>query len=196
MIMKYFLIYGHWLAVLTIVFNNSCIIDQMDSDRIEIYLIGEREDRQLRGATQFFLPVVLTTSDSVFISDSEILSYEIIETSTDSTCIKYYLNLTENGRRKMARLGLVELSGGRKFAISVNGKPVYGGYFWNLLSSYSCDWIVIPAKLSEKLSIEAGYPNKAFTNRHVDPRDNRILVEAFEASQRLIRTKSSEFKGN
>lgn len=165
------------------------VINQMDRDRIEVYLIGELENPQLRNTTHFFLPDSFAASDSVFISDSEILSYEIIETNTDSTGIKYYLNLTESGRRKMEGLGLVELSRGRKFAISVNGKPVYGGYFWNSLSSYSCDWLIIPAISSRKLSINAGFPDKIFTDEHEDPRGSSILVEAFAASQRLIRTK-------
>jgi hypothetical protein len=161
---------------------------QMKSRKVEIYLVGNAQ--QTRGETQFFQPESLTSSDLLFLSDSDIISYEMVGDTSDQnrTDLQYFLHLSEPGQEKLAHLDSVELCCGRRFIITVDRRPIFGGYFWNLFSSFSCDWIVaVWDQSSKRLVLERGYPSSQFAKGHADRRSDHYLLAAFQETGRLVR---------
>ena len=83
---------------------------------------------------------------------------------------------------------------GNQFAIAVDGKPAFTGYFWSSRSRFRCDWYQIPTIVVHD-SIQRNGKDKAF-QIYLGERDGQILVndlpyppeliEAFRSSGRLI----------
>ncbi|WP_031525760.1 hypothetical protein [Dyadobacter crusticola] len=150
---------------------------------IEIYLLESDKIRYSDNSMAFYpdesdLPLL------PLITNEEIVSYrKKVPSSQDDTV--YLLRLNKTGIEKIRKLTNVQISRGRPFAICINRKPVFGGYFWQSFSSYSCDWIVIPLDFaSGELSILNGYPSTKFSRVDEDLRKSSVLSEAFEDRSR------------
>lgn len=158
--------------------------------KIEIYLIDKENTGSPNYQPGYFLPKSRDLSDLPLITDEEILSYEVVEDlSKNPLEVKYFLHVNKNGWEKIKRLENISVSSGQRFAVTVNRETVYGGYFWNPVSSFSCDWIVISGWQSEKLELRKGYPESHFASAHSDPRGSELLIQAFAKTRRLFRSK-------
>lgn len=155
--------------------------------RIEVYFLNEY--KPVSDSSFYFEPTENQIADTPFIYDAEILGYEIQpDTSHNSHNeeYNYYILLSKSGQQKIRQLENIPLDRGIPFAITVDRVPVYGGYFWNIVSSFSCDWIVATGHPMEKLEIASGLPDYYFTKEYPDPRHNDNLIDALNKTDRLI----------
>jgi hypothetical protein len=119
-----------------------------------------------------------------FISDIEMRQMNLKENEfiIDSLAAKRIYNMRPKN------------SYGNQFAITVDGKPVFAGYFWNPMSRFRCDWYQIHAYDLNKELKDNG-KDKCF-RIYLGKRDGQILdedlpyppelIEAFRSSGRLI----------
>jgi len=117
------------------------------SDGVEIYLLKSFEtvgmSKKINEGS-----VVLNTSPLVRYSD--IYSYDAVEHA-----------FSINDRAVDAIKNVKHSVFGVAFALTVDGRVVYTGYFWPSYSSATCDWITIDPFVSEytkKLKVYLGYP--------------------------------------
>lgn len=156
--------------------------------KIEIYLVDEKPAAAKTGGGYFDCKTTKLAVPS-FITDNEITGYEIInDTVTRYNRGKiYYLHLDTTAQSKVAGLTRnIPLCCGQRFVLTVNRTPIYGGYFWNVFSSFGCTWIAILTSHSKKLQIERGVPYDYFDTNQIDPRGDIKLLTAFKATGRLI----------
>jgi hypothetical protein len=84
---------------------------------------------------------------------------------------KQHIILTEKGKRKMEKLD-IPLQG-LPVAMTLNGKPVYGFWFWNIFSSFGCDRVYTLPK--EDFKIKYGLPRDNTFGE--DPRFDKRIKE-------------------
>lgn len=108
-----------------------------------------------------FKPNKIDLFDSALIKQSDI-EYFDWEVQT--------IKLNANGIKKLIALK-VPLKG-MAAAISIDNEPIYGFWFWNIVSSFGCDWVcTYPVNLGFKLQF--GLPTG--NTKGIDPRfDKRI----------------------
>lgn len=178
------------LSALLVLSISTAFFMKRQETRIEIYLIDQEKNTDTPDYQPgYFLPKLHDLSALPFIADKEICSYEVVEDpSKNPREVKYFLHISENGREKIKQLGNISVSRGQRFAIAVNRELVYGGYFWNPVSSFSCDWIVVSGWQSGKMELRKGYPGSHFASAHSDPRASELLIQAFAHTHRLIRS--------
>jgi hypothetical protein len=91
--------------------------------------------------------------------------------------IKYFdwetqqIQLNESGKLKLDSLE-IPLQG-LAVAIAINKDPIYGLWFWNVVSSFGCDWICTFPKLDFKISFGLPFKN----TKSKDPRFNSRLKD-------------------
>jgi len=84
---------------------------------------------------------------------------------------KQQIILTDDGRRKLSEIE-IPLEG-LPVAMVLNKKPIYGFWFWNMVSSFGCDRVFTYPKMDFK--IKFGLPdNNTFGE---DPRFNSVLKD-------------------
>jgi hypothetical protein len=127
-------------------------------------------------------------ADTAFIEDNEIIGYtfkadtvkyngkSIIDTRQ---MFKVSASVTE----RINKLN-IPLCCGRQFALVINGQIIYGGYFWNLVSSFGCNGITAFAS-DRRISIMRKLPDYYFGIDSNDPRRNQILFECLNRTDRL-----------
>jgi len=79
-------------------------------------------------------------------------------------------------------------SHGKAFAVTIDRKILYTGYFWAAFSSASCNWITIdPLNYSGKneLRVSIGYPGLMPGVTIPDHRNDKELMEILEADNKL-----------
>ena len=76
------------------------------------------------------------------------------------------------------------LSAGIRFALVVNHKVIYGGYFWNLVSSFGCHW-VFAFELGNEIRIFREIPDYGIETKENDPRQNDLLFTCLRKTNRL-----------
>jgi hypothetical protein len=78
---------------------------------------------------------------------------------------------------------------GRPFAITINKKIIYTGYFWAGFSSSICDWIVIdPLNYGgrNELSVRIGYPGLMPGMNIPDKRNDKEMLGILKSDNKLI----------
>ena len=179
----------HLMTVVFLLLLSLNLFGQDSKPKIEIYLVDELPGHEaVENQSKYFLPTISDLKETAFIEDTEIEAYEIINDSSSKNNggTDYYLLLSKSGQEKLHNLKEIPLCCGQRFAIVVNGQPIYGGYFWNAVSSFGCDWVTIIALAFDKLPIEGGLPHSYFTDKHSDPRGDLTLINAFKITGRLI----------
>jgi len=73
---------------------------------------------------------------------------------------------------------------GVRFALVVNHKVIYGGYFWNLVSSFGCHW-VCAFELGNEIRIYRKMPDYGVETKENDPRQNDLLFTCLRKTKRL-----------
>ena len=120
--------------------------------------------------------IYLVETNEVTISDEEIMYY--IKTSHE-------IKLAQEGAEKIEQLSLKVPMNGTKFMIKINGKEIYGGWFWSPISSIPCSSVVIETTVrNETIKIETGYPSSHFQGE--DPRNNPTVFNYFQAAGKLV----------
>ncbi len=78
---------------------------------------------------------------------------------------------------------------GKSFVVCVDGGPIYWGAFWTPISSQSFDgvtiWTPLGGQDSTVVEIQLGYPWPPL-NEVDDPRNNPLILSAFERAGKLI----------
>ncbi|MES1224840.1 MAG: hypothetical protein ABUT20_55640 [Bacteroidota bacterium] len=170
-------------------FNISAQRKAKEIDKIEIYLLKEPvQENGRHPGTLYFLPSKNDISNEAFIDDNEILGYFIYQDTLRGVPDSFYsIRLSQSAKEKINNLKNIPLCCGLKFAIVVNGTPVFGAYFWNFASSFGCDWINVPARAAEdQIFLMKGLPSSYFNNTKADPRGNKDLLDAFAVTKRLF----------
>lgn len=151
---------------------------------VEIYLLNGTYTFKLDRFSPigYFMPIRAYLADTPLVHDDEILAYEVPRDSTQP----YYLNLKEPTAKKLSSMAhQASLSNGLPFAVVVDGVPVYGAYFWNIASSFGCDWIMA-MPFPGRLVLYPGVPHYCFTPAHPDPRNNSRLMDRLQRTYRII----------
>jgi hypothetical protein len=130
----------------------------------------------------YFMPQRGYLADTPLVRDDEILSYEIPRDSSQP----YYMNLKAPAAKKLDSLSKkAPLFDGLPFAVVVDGTPIYGGYLWNLSSSFGCDWI-LGWSWPDRIGFYPGLPHYCFSPAHPDPRGDSMLMDRFRRTGRLV----------
>jgi hypothetical protein len=178
------------IATFILLMSTVTIIFGQNKSTIEIFLVDKvtYSDTTNQKSGQYFKCSATDLPANVFIADNEIIGYEISKDTSQqyNQGQLYYLRLSKSGQDKLRELKAIPLCCGQRFVISVNRQPIYGGYFWNSFSSFGCAWLTITAIGSDRLPIERGLPYVNFTDKHGDPRNDKILIDAFKMTGRLI----------
>lgn len=103
--------------------------------------------------------------DEPIISESDIENFD---------WEKQKITLTKEGMRKISKLE-IPLQG-LAVAMVLNGKPIYGFWFWNLFSSFGCDRVY--AYPQKDFEIKFGLPSDNVFGK--DPRFNSELKKYLE----------------
>ena len=119
-----------------------------------------------------------------FISDSEILQYQIIQNYPNRGSV-YSIMLSNTAGNKLRKLD-IPVCCGRHFVIAVNKRPILDGYFWSPVSSYSCDSLIAEISTFNNLEIRNGYPKERSLGDFPDPSCDRTLLQAFSETKRLL----------
>jgi len=160
--------------------------DRISQSNMEIYLLKNSfQENKHKPEFNYFFPSKGELCDSPFILDSEILAYDIKE-DTIKNRKAYTFLLKESAAEKINNLKDIPLCCGLKFAVTVNSTPIFGAYFWNVYSSFGCNWIVSFARSEGKLKLMKALPSEFYDKEHEDPRGNNDLLEACRISNRLV----------
>lgn len=137
-------------------------VHELSGQGLEIYLV--RHDypdfTKKHFCSYCFKPAKVDLFDSALIIQSDI---EYFDWKTQR------VKLSENGLKKLKALK-IPLQG-LAAAISIDKEPIYGFWFWNVVSSFGCDWVCTYPDLGFKLQF--GLPTGEAKGK--DPRfDKRI----------------------
>lgn len=159
-----------------------------NNPKIEIYFLKESEKLfSTQPRSNYFNPTSEELSDTAFIKNEEIEGYRVYEDSLYPKSGKLYsLIISTSGQQKINALKNIPLCCGKKFVVVLNNQPVFGAYFWNLVSSFGCTWLTTFAYCNDELILLKGLPNNYFDKTKEDPRGNVDLIEAFRSTGRLI----------
>lgn len=131
---------------------------------------------QLQTTTEGF-GIYLLDNNELVISDKHIMSYN--KTSHE-------IKLSEEGIGRITALDLYQ----KPFAIKLRDRDIYDGLFSSYISSKTYSGIVIldvlavQHGLTDRITIEAGYPSPEFFEG-IDPRDNPRVLDYFQELGKL-----------
>lgn len=168
------MIYTAFLLFIAILFIGSCEKDTKSEEEIKgnvyFYLLKSYETR--KNSTE----IILSTAE---IADKPLIDYKDI--------ISYNSDLSVYNISKKAReliLSLITEVSGPAFAVTIDKKIVYAGYFWPVTSSMSCDWTNI-----DPLFIDFWDGLKVMPGDNRDkqnPANDSSLIEIFKRDKKLI----------
>jgi len=78
---------------------------------------------------------------------------------------------------------------GTAFALMVNSKLVYTGYFWPGYSSSNCDWMIIDptqVEFANEMQVTAGYPGENDKLGIPDKRNDPLIIEMLSRDKKLL----------
>lgn len=73
----------------------------------------------------------------------------------------------------------------KPFALAIGKEIIYTGYFWSLISSTGCDWLVA-LPLGQELKIFSGYPGFSPDQQIPDRRNDPRLLEILKKDGKLV----------
>jgi hypothetical protein len=166
------------------------------SCKVEFYLlkrIAPNIDTTKKITSGQFHVTLSDLQDTAFIKNIEITSGFIRRDTTrfSPTNIKirynYGFNLSKSAIQRINSLS-IPVCCGEQFAVVVSGQICYTGYFWNLVSSFSCDWTTALVNgNSVHIYILRKMPDDDFKVDDEDPRRNKLLFDCLSATNRLIK---------
>ena len=128
--------------------------------------------------------------ETAFIKNAEILNYSIIRDTDKSVPGKSYVREVYSFKVPAAVVKRITdlhppLCCGVQFAVVVNGQICYAGYFWNIISSWGCQWITAFANDTSIDVLEALPPGKSSIQSPGDPLYSQQLFNCMKATNRL-----------
>ncbi len=142
---------------------------------VELYLIESYET--IDNTFQIDESTVITKKNPI-VYYSDFISYD----SND-----YIFEISSESKDKIENLE--HSVHGLAFALKVDNKLIYTGYFWPSYSSQSCNWVVIdPFRLSSsnELKIMLGYPGLLIGEEIPDKRNDNQILDVFRRDSKLI----------
>ena len=134
-----------------------------------------------------FHATIENLDDTAFIKDDEIIAFFIKKyTKENKTTEQHFFILSEAAVDRIKKLD-IPLCCGKQFALLVEGEFVYGGYFWNYFSSFSCNGIVAFA-YNEEIAIRRKLPDYGYENEEAeasDIRKNPVLFDCLKSTNRI-----------
>jgi hypothetical protein len=169
-------------------FGQSHNDSKLNTGSIEIFLLKEKVGNfdSTRQCSYCFIPMIYDMADTAFIKNDEIIGYEISNG-------KHFILINKSCQIKLKQLDKQGKTFPFRsaFALVVNGKPIYGGWFLNRFVSnfHACDWVHIFSPLNEngndKMELNLKYPrHKTTTQFEMDPRNNKYLFDVLKESGR------------
>ena len=160
-------------TALALVITMACSKDNGSHEGVELYLI-ESFSLQKDGHFKIDESSVKTKNDP-FISYADFLSYSLKN---------HTFELSENAINKLEDMKseLYQVP----FAIKVNGKLIYTGYFWSFHSSLTCDWLTTDAWRimgADSLHMQLGY--LVVEDGIPDRRNDERIIETFKRDRKL-----------
>ena len=157
-----------------------------------IFIIGSCEEdakneEEIKGNVYFYLLKSYETRDNspeIIVSTAQIADKPLIDYKD---IISYNSDLSVYNISKKARqmiLGLISPISGPAFAVTIDKKIIYTGYFWPATSSVSCDWTNI-----DPLFIDFWDGLKVMPGNNWDkpnPGNDSSLIEIFKRDKKLI----------
>lgn len=140
--------------------------------KVEIYLLNRTVTRN--GLPSYFVAKATDLKAAVFIADSDIVSYDTAN---------YQLVISESAAARIWELH-PPLQTGQAFAVAVDRRPVFTGYFYSPFSSFSFHSYVVPAGKSTTLQFQKGLPESKGT-AIPERRKDHMLLAALKKSGRL-----------
>jgi hypothetical protein len=144
--------------------------------KLEFYLI---KDFQRVGTSAKIINSTVNLSDSVIIYYDEILSYNS-NTHTFKVTDSCAENLDDFQNNNIH---------GKAFAVTIDKKVIYTGYFWCGFSSSIVDWITIdPLNYigNNQLRVSLGYPGLIQGDYIPDKRNDYLILETLRKDGKLI----------
>ncbi len=160
------------------------------SCKISFYLLKSRKpnlDKNKRLSDRF----AVTNSDledTAFIKDYEINLFTIRKDTFDhqtekQEVVNYIFTTSTAITSKIARLD-IPICCGRQFALVLNGRIVYAGYFWNMVSSFGCNTITAFA-MNSTIVVHRKLPDYDPSTTPDDPRADTELLQCLRNTGRL-----------
>jgi hypothetical protein len=119
-------------------------------------------------------------ADGIVLADDPIISYgEILEYNSE----EYSFRLTSEASTLVGR------EFGSAFAVTLEDKIIYTGYFWSSVSSAIVDWVVADITLYEYnnvMTVQLGYPWLSDSMNIPDKRNDIDLLSVFARDGKLI----------
>lgn len=126
---------------------------------------------------------VADLEEKAFVSDADIDSCFISKDSTRS--FRMFFRVSDSAANRLKSLNL-PLCCGNQFAVVVNGKICFTGYFWNMLSSFGCSWITAYAR-GNSIMLLPELPSFDLINPSAsDLRKNKFLLDCLTSTNRLV----------
>jgi hypothetical protein len=123
-------------------------------------------------------------ANSIVLNDTALINYEDILWYDDAN---YIFKITETPAKWLNDFQHNQ-SHGKAFAVTIDKKIIYTGYFWASFSSSSCNWIVVdPLNYAGKneLTVRIGYPGLMAGTTIPDNRNNAELLEILGTDKKL-----------
>ncbi len=166
--------YAVFIILTAALFTGSCEKDTRNEEEIKgnvyFYLLKSYETR--KNSTE----IIISTAK---IADKPLIDYKDI--------ISYNSDLSVYNISKTARelvLSLITPVSGPAFAVTIDKKIVYAGYFWPATSSMSCDWTNI-----DPLFIDFWDGLKVMPGDNRDkpnPANDSTMIEIFKRDKKLV----------
>lgn len=162
-------LHRHIITLTLIIFIIGCVKGQ--STGLEFYLIDKTYPDFTKAKKDSECYYCFTPQDT------DLLGKPIL-TEND---IKYFdwetqqIQLKESGKRKLDSLE-IPLQG-LAVAITINKDPIYGLWFWNVVSSFGCDWVCTFPKLDFKINFGLPFKNTLSQDPRFDLRLKDYIID-------------------
>jgi hypothetical protein len=145
-------------------------------EKLEFYLL--KSFNAVNGSSEI-------KSQSVVLEDFPLIYYEEIIGYDPSTC-----TFRISGAKITEIKNMMIPSAGIAFAVTIDKQIIYTGYFYTVISSIPCDWVVIMtnsvSSLSSEIKVELGYPVENEKLKSIDPRNDKRILKLLSTENKLI----------
>jgi len=152
----------------------------------------DTDDIKAEGEIEFYLIKSFETIENtdeiieltVITNDEPLIKYSEIESYNPNT---YTFKITDEARNQFKDFELFPARAA--FAIKVNKKIIYTGYFIPCYSSVSCNWVVIdPIEINfeNNMHVKLGYPGLPEGTSIPDKRNDEIIIAILKRDNKLV----------
>jgi hypothetical protein len=121
--------------------------------------------------------------EKAFINDADIISCTVNKDTAKAFSMSF--KVSDSAAKRIKDLDR-PLCCGKQFAVVVNGKICFTGYFWNIMSSFGCDWITAITGENSIMLIPKLPPDGSSKPDVNELRENRLLLDCLASTNRLV----------